>query len=184
MTPPHDPRRENLDQHATHDETHHIKNNYQENQHQEALIEKLEHQIFCYLKALPPEHPLKGNNNLGPNGKERYNSKGGDPHPRRLIDILEFQKILQDEGVPPFHPVLFLKLAERIPPLNDPNSVDVVAWVGGENDQGGGGRKEKGPGRPSAKKFTSRTQSGRIVAALDKAKIGWTTLQFSIYYLF
>ncbi|CAD7928520.1 unnamed protein product [Amoebophrya sp. A120] len=76
---------------------------------EERLVSKLERDLFGLVRRLPVEHELRATN------------KG--------IDAEKFRSLLETEGVPSFHPVLFGKVVAKLPPEGNASSVNVTQWL-------------------------------------------------------
>lgn len=128
---------------------------------EDRLVAKLEQDLFGLIRRLSPTHALRTTSGA--------------------ISSESFQQLVEAEGVPSFHPLLFHKVITRVPPLGAP-TVDVKQWlrkngvivssgkITGALDEAGGrgvspagksAKRDHGGGGKEAKSKVSKTSSSR-----------------------
>eukprot|EP00392_Amoebophrya_sp_AT5.2_P003604 g3609.t1 len=144
---------------------------------EDRLVAKLEQDLFGLIRRLPATHALRTTSGA--------------------ISSESFQKLVETEGVPSFHPLLFHKVITRVPPLGAP-TVDVKQWLrkngvivssgkitgaldeaGGrgvspagksaKRDHGGGGKEAKSKRRPLTDQIVTRA-TPRVAAAEEESR--------------
>ncbi|CAD7925476.1 unnamed protein product [Amoebophrya sp. A25] len=76
---------------------------------EDRLASRLEEEVFNLVRSLPATHEIR--------------------RPTGPVEAASFKALLEDEGMPAFHPVLFTKVVQRLPPENNSRKVDIRGWL-------------------------------------------------------